>query len=113
MYRKCHGRREQSWGPSPCLSPDAPSRRTRRGELGPNCSLPPNLHNARPMPKTAVNTGLLIVLCGPSGVGKSTISRQLEEKLNICYTVSATTRVKQPGDDEGKTYDHIDRQEFF
>lgn len=57
--------------------------------------------------------GLLIVLCGPSGVGKSTISRQLAQQLNVWYTVSATTRPRQPGDDKGKTYDHIDRIEFF
>ena len=57
--------------------------------------------------------GLLIVLCGPSGVGKSTISRRLERQLNVRYTVSATTRPKQPGDENGKTYDHIDRKEFF
>ena len=57
--------------------------------------------------------GLLIVLCGPSGVGKSTISRRLERQLNVRYTVSATTRAKQPGDENGKTYDHIDHKEFF
>jgi guanylate kinase len=57
--------------------------------------------------------GLLIVLCGPSGVGKSTISRQLAERMNVWYTVSATTRPKQPLDDNGKTYEHIDRKEFF
>ncbi len=61
----------------------------------------------------STQTGLLIVLCGPSGVGKSTISRMLAERLNVWYTVSATTRLKQPGDDKGKTYDHIDRPEFF
>jgi guanylate kinase len=59
------------------------------------------------------NRGSLIVLCGPSGVGKSTISLQLKDKLNVWYTVSVTTRPKQPGDDNGKTYDHIDRKEFF
>jgi len=57
--------------------------------------------------------GLLIVLCGPAGVGKSTISRALAEQLNVWYTVSATTRPKLPGDEKGKTYDHIDKQEFF
>lgn len=59
------------------------------------------------------NHGLLIVLCGPSGVGKSTISRQLAKRMNISYTVSATTREKKPQDDAGKTYDHITRDEFF
>src|SRR2546430_1015252 len=57
--------------------------------------------------------GLLIVLCGPSGVGKSTISRRLEQTLNLWYTVSATTRPRHPADNDGKTYDHIDRAEFF
>jgi guanylate kinase len=62
---------------------------------------------------TAKHRGLLIVLCGPSGVGKSTISRLLAERLSLSYTVSATTRPKMPGDDDKKTYDHISRDEFF
>ena len=57
--------------------------------------------------------GLLIVLCGPSGVGKSTISRMLAERLNVSYTVSATTRPKTAKDDDGKTYEYIDQREFY
>ncbi|MGH7214682.1 MAG: guanylate kinase, partial [Tepidisphaeraceae bacterium] len=57
--------------------------------------------------------GLLIVLCGPSGVGKSTISRRLAEGLNVAYIVSATTRPRKPQDEQGKTYEHIDQVEFF
>lgn len=65
------------------------------------------------MKNHAKNTGLLIVLVGPSGVGKSTISRRLEKQLKVSYTVSVTTRTKRPGDDVGKTYEHISREEFF
>ena len=57
--------------------------------------------------------GVLVVLVGPSGVGKSTISRKLAEKMNVWYTVSATTRPKKPGDENGKVYEHVDRKEFF
>jgi guanylate kinase len=60
-----------------------------------------------------IKHGLLIVLCGPSGVGKSTISRMLAERLNVSYTVSATTRAKTDKDDDGKTYDYIGQNEFF
>ena len=65
------------------------------------------------IPTGRQHRGLLIVLCGPSGVGKSTISRMLEQRMHISYTVSATTRVKKPQDDDGKRYDHITREEFF
>jgi guanylate kinase len=58
-------------------------------------------------------SGLLIVLCGPSGVGKSTISRELAEKHKIDYIVSATTRPQRAGDEKGKIYDHISKNEFF
>lgn len=57
--------------------------------------------------------GTLIVLCGPSGVGKSTISRRLAEEHGVTYIVSATTRPKKPGDDNGKIYDHVAKDEFF
>lgn len=65
------------------------------------------------MAESRQHPGLLLVLCGPSGVGKSTISRQLAQAHHVCYTVSATTRAKQPGDEAGKTYEHISRDEFF
>jgi guanylate kinase len=57
--------------------------------------------------------GLLIVLAGPSGVGKSTISGILRDKYGVKYVVSVTTRAKQPGDDQGKEYEYVDKSEFF
>src|SRR5258708_37698677 len=65
------------------------------------------------MGKSNKDHGLLIVLCGPSGVGKSTISNMLKERLSVSYIVSATTRSKKPGDEIGKKYDHISGDEFF
>ena len=64
-------------------------------------------------PPSQPHSGFLLVLCGPSGVGKSTISRELAATTHITYAVSATTRPKKPGDEAGKTYDHIDKLEFF
>ena len=57
--------------------------------------------------------GLLIVLCGPSGVGKSTISRELQERHNVRYTVSVTTRERRPGDEDAKDYEYVSKEEFF
>jgi guanylate kinase len=61
----------------------------------------------------AQQPGTLIVLCGPSGVGKSTISRKLAAAMKLKYIVSATTRPKRPNDDKGKIYDYITEEAFF
>ena len=65
------------------------------------------------MTSSAQKSGTLIVLVGPSGVGKSTISRKLAEKMHLKYIVSATTRPQSSKDDEGKIYDYLDEEEFF
>ena len=64
------------------------------------------------MPKSTTH-GLLIVLCGPSGVGKSTISRMLEGRLSVSKPVSATTRPRTDKENEGKQYEHVGQAEFF
>jgi guanylate kinase len=57
--------------------------------------------------------GQLIVLAGPSAVGKSTIGKHLEKDPGLSYCVSTTTRNERPGDDKGKKYVYVTVPEFF
>lgn len=56
----------------------------------------------------------IIMITGPSGVGKGTIEKELfkDESLNIDFSVSATTRTKREGEINGKHYHFISKSEF-
>lgn len=58
--------------------------------------------------------GVLFVFSGPSGVGKGTLKAKLFEEFadQIAYSVSATTREPREGEEDGKDYFFISRQEF-
>lgn len=58
--------------------------------------------------------GLLIILSGPSGVGKGTIRKQLIEDsvLPFWYSVSMTTRPMRPGEVNGVDYIFVDDETF-
>jgi guanylate kinase len=57
--------------------------------------------------------GLLIVISGPSGVGKDTlIKRLLELDRNLRYSVSCTTRSPRPGELDGVNYTFVSRERF-
>lgn len=56
--------------------------------------------------------GILIVLSGPSGVGKGTICKELVNSLNAWYSVSVTTREKRDGETEGKSYFFVTKETF-
>ena len=58
--------------------------------------------------------GLLIVLSGPSGVGKGTVRKALFNMPchNLDYSVSMTTRPMRPGEVDGKDYYFVSRDEF-
>lgn len=58
--------------------------------------------------------GLLIVISGPSGVGKGTVRRALfeRESHNLEYSVSMTTRKPREGEVDGKDYFFVTREQF-
>ena len=59
------------------------------------------------------NRGKLIVLSGPSGVGKSTVvAKTMEMRDDLCFSVSVTTRKPRPGETEGKDYFFISTEQF-
>ena len=62
---------------------------------------------------SASKRGLLIVISGPSGVGKdAVIKRLLELDPNLRYSVSYTTRASRPGEVDGVNYHFVSRDEF-
>ncbi len=57
--------------------------------------------------------GELIVISGPSGVGKGTICEALSKRdACIRMSVSATTRSPRPGEENGRHYFFVSREEF-
>ena len=58
--------------------------------------------------------GLLIIMSGPSGVGKGTIRREVmkDQSLNLYYSVSMTTRERRPGEVDGEDYYFVSKEEF-
>lgn len=58
--------------------------------------------------------GLLVVLSGPSGVGKGTVRKALfnMQNHNLTYSVSMTTRSIRPGEVDGVDYYFVSKDEF-
>lgn len=58
--------------------------------------------------------GLLIVLSGPSGVGKGTVRAAIfsKEEQKFVYSISATTRLPRTGETDGGDYFFKTREEF-
>ena len=61
--------------------------------------------------KIVMQRGLLIILSGPSGVGKGTIRKYFEtdERLNLAYSTSMTTRKPRAGEVDGTPLKEVNR----
>ena len=58
--------------------------------------------------------GILIILSGPSGVGKGTVRKELfkHEELDLAYSISMTTREPRAGEVEGSDYFFVKKEQF-
>ena len=56
--------------------------------------------------------GKIVVVSGPSGVGKGTICKKIMELINARFSVSTTTRSPREGEIEGKDYFFVTKDEF-
>lgn len=57
--------------------------------------------------------GRLVVLAGPSAVGKSSVVEQIRRRLpDLHFSVSATTRAPRPGEVDGRDYWFVSNDEF-
>ena len=57
--------------------------------------------------------GLLVVVSGPSGVGKGTLLHTVLGRRNDCvFSISATTRDPRPGEVHGRHYHYLDHSTF-
>ncbi|HKQ47627.1 MAG TPA: guanylate kinase [Phycisphaerae bacterium] len=62
--------------------------------------------------ETSKKRGQVVVVSGPSGVGKSTVCRRLCEKVPAEFSVSVTTRKRRINEEHARDYHYISPEEF-
>ncbi|KAE8076943.1 hypothetical protein FH972_015560 [Carpinus fangiana] len=57
---------------------------------------------------------LIVVISGPSGVGKDAVIKRLREvRQNLHFVVTATSRARRPGEVDGEDYYFVSKEEFL
>ncbi len=65
------------------------------------------------MSETVARLGQVLVVCAPSGTGKSTLINKLREEFpNFGFSVSYTTRDPRKGEQDGREYHFVSRETF-
>ena len=58
-------------------------------------------------------TGVALVICAPSGTGKTTLTKRLlQEFPRFAFSVSCTTRASRANERDGVDYEFVNREEF-
>ena len=62
---------------------------------------------------TIQRSGIALVICAPSGTGKTTLTKRLiAEFPRFAFSISCTTRAPRPGEVDGRDYNFISPEEF-
>ncbi len=65
------------------------------------------------MNKQRTRKGKIVIVSGPSGVGKSSICKEVVKRLdNVCLSVSVTTRPRAEAEVDGQDYWFVSQQQF-
>ena len=65
------------------------------------------------MNKQKTRKGKIVIISGPSGVGKSTICKEVVKRLdNVCLSISVTTRPRAEAEVDGQDYWFLSQQQF-
>jgi guanylate kinase len=72
-----------------------------------------SVDNSPPEVDVPPTSGKLIVITGPSGVGKGTLLAKLRQHHpELFFSISATTRTPRPGEVEGQSYYFVSHERF-